>query len=96
MNFPHHHEDIDVVANIPQEFFAEHGDSGSLIIDRFGHICGLLYGSLEGLHFERMDRGAGLVTSIDDVIASIAEKAAIVTENGEKILAEVFCEIGDE
>lgn len=94
LSFPDHDEPIDVVGN-HQEFFAKAGDSGSLIINRQGNICGLLYGSLNGMHFQRNDRGAGLVTSMDDVIASIAEKAATVTEDGETILAELVCEVQD-
>lgn len=91
MSFPKTRENIDAI-HTPQEPFAESGDSGSFVIDRAGNICGLLYGSL-GFHHEERNGGSGLVTSINDVIASIREKTAIITKDGDKVLAEVTLEV---
>lgn len=73
-----------------QTVFAEAGDSGSLVIDRLGNICGLLWGSQNGLYNGCIDVGAGLVTSMDDIVDSVAQKGAVVGENGKKILTELF------
>ena len=62
-----------------QESFAEHGDSGSFVLDRHGRMCGLLYGATFGhygppgqTHFYAH---AGLVTSANDLTASVKIKA---------------------
>lgn len=61
-----------------QDTFSLPGDSGSFVIDQFGAVCGILYGEHSGLcgPAGREDREAGLVTSMDDVLASIAKKTA--------------------
>ena len=62
-----------------QGSFAENGDSGSFVLDRHGRMCGLLYGAIFG-HYGPPGQShfyahAGLVTSANDLMASIKVKA---------------------
>ncbi|PGH26906.1 hypothetical protein AJ80_01489 [Polytolypa hystricis UAMH7299] len=58
--------------------FCAAGDSGSLIINEMGEVCGLLYGAVSGLCGPVGDEsfyvGAGLVMTMDEVIDSIKMK----------------------
>ena len=60
------------------ESFAHLGDSGSFVINSHGEVAGLLYAQLTGYagpyDRQRVYTNAGLVTSMDEVVASIEEK----------------------
>ena len=66
---------IDPVSFSEQKTFCDQGDAGSLIIDREGRVAGILWGNVEGFCGPKDQRtpylGAGLVTDIDDVKASM-------------------------
>jgi hypothetical protein len=54
--------------------FADHGDSGSFVIDEDMNVCGLLYAGVSGFCGPRENGAyvnAGLVTSMSDVQNSI-------------------------
>ncbi len=72
-----------------QTAFSEPGDSGSFIINKFGDVCGLLYGEHTGLCGAREDCGAGLVTSMDDICASVASKTTLQDGKGNIISGEL-------
>lgn len=58
--------------------FCEGGDSGSFILDHRGRVAGLMYGEFTGFcgppNRGRTYMGAGLVTSMEEVLASIKAK----------------------
>ena len=55
-----------------QTGFSQPGDSGALVVDVDGQVCGLLYGEHTGLCGNRHDIGAGLVTWFEAIQASVA------------------------
>ncbi|RMJ21402.1 hypothetical protein PHISP_07724 [Aspergillus sp. HF37] len=68
--------------------FAKLGDSGSFVLDVEGHVCGLLYGSLDGLcgppdTAGNYYVGAGLVMDLPDLSESIRLKTVRRGTNGE-------------
>lgn len=74
-----------------QDEFSEPGDSGSFVVDALGRVCGLLYGEHTGLcgppaPLKRSDCGAGLVTSMTDVLASIAKKTTFEVVQGDGMI----------
>ena len=60
------------------DFFCKRGDSGSIVFDGDGFAAGLMYGELSGIDEADRDEpiyiGAGLVTSMDDILESIQAK----------------------
>ncbi|MCJ1403246.1 hypothetical protein MMC11_006469 [Xylographa trunciseda] len=81
---------VDDLERVRQSNFSEPGDSGSFIIDGDGDVCGLLYGEHTGLCGRRDDCVAGLVTSMDEVRASIAFKTRTPDKNGATVLGELL------
>ena len=75
---------------VRQSEFSEPGDSGSFVINGDGYVCGLLYGEHTGLCGQRDDLGAGLVTSMDEVRASIAFKTRTPGQNGATVNGELL------
>ncbi len=65
-----------------QTTFSASGDSGSILFDHDGFAAGLLYGELTGHFGPRSCAGAGLVTCMTDVLASIESKSAVPDEEG--------------
>ena len=68
-----------IVSVVAGKGFCIPGDSGSLIINQFGDVAGLMYGELNGWvgslgGDQRSYQNAGLVTSMDEVLASIRAK----------------------
>jgi hypothetical protein len=63
---------------LEQDAFCKPGDSGSFIIDRFGRICGLLYGAAKAFNGppgrEEFYFYAGLAMTIPDVLKTISIK----------------------
>ena len=66
-----------------QKTFCLQGDSGSFVVNEHGEVAGLMYGNLRGhcgpseqssTEEGRTYVNAGLVTSMDDVLTSIADK----------------------
>lgn len=60
------------------QYFSEVGDSGSFVFDKAGQVAGLMYGQLTG-YLGPQDRNriyvnAGLVTSMEEILASIKAK----------------------
>lgn len=74
-----------------QDELSAPGDSGAFVIDTEGRVCGLLYGEHTGLcgGSGRQDRGAGLVTDMIDVLASIAKKTSFRDSQGKWVVGEV-------
>lgn len=74
-----------------QAAFSMKGDSGAFVVDSMGIICGLLYGQHDNLCGEanRNDVGAGLVTSMTDVLSSIAKKTTFQDNDGNIFCGEV-------
>lgn len=70
--------------------FSKPGDSGSFIIDFSGRVCGLLYGEHTGLCNRRYDVGAGLVTCMTDVLASVGRKTTSWNDKGEETKGQLF------
>lgn len=70
--------------------FAKKGDSGSFIIDDSGMVCGLLYGEHTGMCNQRHDIGAGLVTCMTDVLASVSRKTTSLNEKRKEIEGQLF------
>lgn len=65
------------------ETFCDNGDSGSFVLNKYGEVAGLLYGKFSGiLQGGTTTMNAGLVTSMDEVLASIEAKTG-----GELVLA---------
>ena len=60
------------------EAFVQLGDSGSFVVNSFGEVAGLLYGQLTS--YAGRYTNAGLVTSMDEVVASIEEKTNCTLE----------------
>ncbi|KAL8825080.1 MAG: hypothetical protein Q9191_004630 [Dirinaria sp. TL-2023a] len=58
-----------------QQAFCDKGDSGSLLVDNYGRVAGILWGDVTGycgpLGKRTIYSGAGLVNDIDDVKASL-------------------------
>lgn len=74
---------------IAQSSFSEPRDSGSLVIDQQGRVCGLLYGEHTGLCGPRHNLGAGLVTSFADVQKSVALRTQMTDSNGRRFAWEL-------
>lgn len=70
--------------------FSKPGDSGSLIIDETGRVCGLLSGQHTGICNSRNDVGAGLVTCMTDVLASVGRKTTSLNDKGEETKGQLF------
>lgn len=66
-----------------QSEFCESGDSGSLVLDSMGSMCGLLYGDITGLcgapGDDQLYSGPGLVTSMPDVMRAVSAKSERAT-----------------
>lgn len=78
-----------------QSSFAEDGDSGSLIINIKGKVCGLLYGATTGLSAPGISHfyaNAGLAIDFSDLSSSI--KLRTMTKDGDGKLVEPPAEIG--
>lgn len=73
-----------------QTEFSKPGDCGSFIIDGSGRVCGLLYGEHTGICNDRYDVGAGLVTCMTDVLASVGRKTTSWNDKGEEIKGQLF------
>ena len=76
--------------NHSQDTFCRAGDSGSVLIDATGNVAGLVFGSMTGLCSPLQgEQGnqtyveAGLVTDIQDVLASIAARTTPHSRKGE-------------
>ena len=78
-------------APIFQDEFSAPGDSGAFVIDTEGRVCGLLSGEYTGLcgGSGRTDRGAGLVTDMTDVLASMVKKTSFRDSQGNWVVGEV-------
>ena len=74
-----------------QAAFSMSGDSGAFVVDSMGRICGLLYGKHDNFCGEtnRNDVGAELVTSMTDVLSSIAKKTTFQDSDGNTFCGEV-------
>ena len=70
--------------------FSKPGDSGSFIIDGSGRVCGLLYGEHTGFCDKRYEVGAGLVTCMTDVLASVGRKTTSWNDKGEETKGQLF------
>ena len=57
-----------------QTDFAQPGDSGSILIDRFGHVCGLLYGATYTYAGINSTTYAGLAMTMPDVLETMKLK----------------------
>ena len=72
------------VFNGEPESFALLGDSGSFVFNGLGEVAGLLYGQFTGYagphDRQRIYTHAGLVTSMDEVVASIEQKTGCTVE----------------
>ncbi|PGH16801.1 hypothetical protein AJ79_01445 [Helicocarpus griseus UAMH5409] len=78
-------------AEYEQHSFSDGGDSGSILIDLEGKVCGLLYGSLSG----RFSSGsstkydyanAGLAASMPDILALIRLRTQVKDSDGEVVV----------
>lgn len=70
--------------------FSDPGGSGSFVVDSFGVICGLMYGEHTGLCGTRYDCGAGLVTSMSDVNASVARNTTLKDTKGKEVAGKLI------
>lgn len=87
------------IAAYTQSSFCRPGDSGSFVIDKKGHICGLLYGQVTGWCGQAdpdtgsIYIGAGLVSCMSKVQASIQHKLTRSDTFGNIIVPSVTLEV---
>ena len=69
---------LDQAGDHIQTDFAQPGDSGSTLIDRFGNVCGLLYGATYTYSGINLTTYAGLAMTMPDMLETVQLK----TRNG--------------
>lgn len=65
---------LDQAGDDIQTDFAQRGDSGFILVDRFGCVCGLLYGAMYTYAGITLTTYAGLAMTIPDILETIKLK----------------------